>query len=421
MPRFAVLIPTRDRPDTVVRAVASVLRQPSTDLGLVVHDNSTDDATVEALADLGDPRLRVVRHPGELTMTGNWEAGLGLLDADRVMVLGDDDALMPAALPRLERLLEDPAVGVVTWDKVKYSWPQRGFDRDKLKLPPARSDRMERSGDLLGRVLRQARAYEQLPMLYSSFVPMSVLDGIRGRTGRFVGSQSPDVYSGTAISLLMPRVLRSGLPLSISGLSRWSNGANAIASPANAAAAEWRARNATAGLALHPWLPDIRGLATAVYDSVLRAADDLGVDLGRHRRSMLLQVIQHARAFDADEVLRFTEAIGHAATTDARTRRAVARALGRDPLVVRPDPAAGGAGVRPLISANGVRLDASAFGVVDVMAAAELAHHFYDWSRPPARVVDARPDPGVVRRLLVRAAEAVRHRLVGAVDSDASR
>lgn len=413
MPRFAVLIPTRDRPDTVVHAVASVLCQPTSDLEVLVHDNSTGVATLEALDRIEDRRLRVVHHAATLTMTGNWEAGLELIDAERVMVLGDDDALMPAALPTLERLLRDPTAGVVTWDKVKYSWPQRGFDRNKLKLPPVRPDRSERSRDLLDRVLRSARSYEQLPMLYSSFVPTPLLHELRGRTGRFVGSQSPDVYSGTAICLHVPRVVRSGVPLSVSGLSRWSNGANAVASPANATAADWRARNASAGLELHPWLPDVRGLATAVYDSVLRAADDLGVDLERSRPTILRQVIRESRAFNENEVLRFTEAIERAGEAHPKLNRTVRRMLAREPLTVRPDPSAERDSITPHIGPKGIQLNAARFSVADVAAAAEFAHRFYDWSRPVGPAKPARVDPGPIRRLLVRALDGMLHRLIG--------
>ena len=60
MPRISVVIPTRNRGAEVADAARAVLADPN-DLELVVVDQSTDNASVEALAQIEDDRLRVVR------------------------------------------------------------------------------------------------------------------------------------------------------------------------------------------------------------------------------------------------------------------------------------------------------------------------------------------------------------------------
>src|SRR5262249_21590538 len=61
MAQIAVVIPTRNRGAQAAEAASAVLSD-STDFELVVVDQSTDDATAEALRPLqGDPRLRVIR------------------------------------------------------------------------------------------------------------------------------------------------------------------------------------------------------------------------------------------------------------------------------------------------------------------------------------------------------------------------
>ncbi len=58
--RLAIVIPTRNRGAEAAAAARAVLADPL-DFELVVVDQSTDEATVTALAEVDDPRLRVIR------------------------------------------------------------------------------------------------------------------------------------------------------------------------------------------------------------------------------------------------------------------------------------------------------------------------------------------------------------------------
>jgi glycosyltransferase involved in cell wall biosynthesis len=59
-PTISVLIPTRNRPDKVRRAVESVLVNSFRDFELIVVDQSTNRSTEEALAAIDDSRLRYI-------------------------------------------------------------------------------------------------------------------------------------------------------------------------------------------------------------------------------------------------------------------------------------------------------------------------------------------------------------------------
>ena len=60
MPRISIVIPTRDRGAEAAAAVRAVLSDDC-DLELVVVDQSADDSCAAALAEIDDPRLRVIR------------------------------------------------------------------------------------------------------------------------------------------------------------------------------------------------------------------------------------------------------------------------------------------------------------------------------------------------------------------------
>jgi glycosyltransferase involved in cell wall biosynthesis len=97
-PEVSVVIPTCNRPDLATRAVRSALGQTWSDLEVVVVIDGPDLETEEALAAIGDPRLRVLplpergkapnaRNQGVRVATGRWTA-----------FLDDDDEWLPEKL-----------------------------------------------------------------------------------------------------------------------------------------------------------------------------------------------------------------------------------------------------------------------------------------------------------------------------------
>ena len=105
----AVIIPTYNRAGMVVQAVDSALGQTHPpDLVIVVDDGSTD-GTGNIIARYGD-RVQYLRQNN----TGKPAAlnrGMAEIDADYVLILDDDDVLLPDALERhLEFLASNPSI-----------------------------------------------------------------------------------------------------------------------------------------------------------------------------------------------------------------------------------------------------------------------------------------------------------------------
>lgn len=93
-----VVIPTRNRPHLVVRAVASALSQTyGVDKVIVVVDGP-DDATVSALAALDDPRLRTIVLPTSSGSNNARNRGATYAASEWVAFLDDDDEWLPQKL-----------------------------------------------------------------------------------------------------------------------------------------------------------------------------------------------------------------------------------------------------------------------------------------------------------------------------------
>lgn len=99
-PLFSVVIPTYNRSELVQGAVRSVLAQSFGDFEVVVSDNCSEDDTREVVNAFVDPRVRYVRTARHGVIGDSWEFARSQARGTLVMMLSDDDALVPDALAR---------------------------------------------------------------------------------------------------------------------------------------------------------------------------------------------------------------------------------------------------------------------------------------------------------------------------------
>jgi len=97
---ISVVIPTRNRPDLVQRAVRSVLNQTFSDFEIIVVIDGADWQTSQALREIGDPRLRTVEL--EQTVGGSEARNTGVRAArgEWLALLDDDDEWMSDKLTK---------------------------------------------------------------------------------------------------------------------------------------------------------------------------------------------------------------------------------------------------------------------------------------------------------------------------------
>lgn len=97
--KISVIIPTHNRPDTVIAAVRSVLAQTWRDLELFVIDVGVKDRAEDALREFSsDPRFHYVKHPVELRGGAARNIGAKLAQGQWLAFLDDDDEWFPKKL-----------------------------------------------------------------------------------------------------------------------------------------------------------------------------------------------------------------------------------------------------------------------------------------------------------------------------------
>ena len=119
-PFFSVLIPTRNRPGLVRNAILSLLAQDFKDFEVIINDNSSDDETQKVVSSFPDTRLKYAKAPRFLVTVENWNACYDRANGDYLLVLGDDDMLLPGALAQSARVIKERQAKLLSFGIVTY-------------------------------------------------------------------------------------------------------------------------------------------------------------------------------------------------------------------------------------------------------------------------------------------------------------
>lgn len=378
-PRFSIVIPTRERANTLKYALSTCLTQGYDNFEIIVCDNCSTPATKQVVESFASPNVRYVRSDRPLAMSENWELAIAHAAGEYVVVLGDDDGLLPDALADIDRILLDTGVRCLRWERVGYGWPDvpAAEYANIVSIPLIKQSKILDGRAVMRAVARSKGDYARLPMLYNSAIHSSLIGEMRARAGRVFAARSPDVFSGFAFAYLTGCYVSLGRPMSISGASAKSNGFAHFNSQGDAAVAQsFHDLNESAGLGCHPDVPDVLAVAAVVADSFLHAKDllfpgDKHLCLNRKRliANCVKEVATGMQATDVWENVR-TELRRSVAGEpellawfDANCAEWLpARALGSSAKAVRLG-----------FDGHSLHLNGAEFGATDVMGAARLS------------------------------------------------
>jgi Glycosyl transferase family 2 len=230
--RFSVIIPTCDRPATLLASLKTVVCQTYKNLQIVVQDNASDDRTAAVVTAFGDSRIAYTRLKRRVSMRENFEAGLEVSDGDYLIYLGDDDGLCLETIDRLSKIIHDHPVEMVNWAQAKYYWPSiakdgRGYLMqrfDKAFGPVSDIDLVR-----LRRKLTAGNLFHPRTMgyVYHGCISKQLIDRIKKKSkNTYFAHTIPDVFTAYANIFEAKSGVFVNHPLSIAGRSASSNGAS---------------------------------------------------------------------------------------------------------------------------------------------------------------------------------------------------
>lgn len=228
---YNVIIPTRERADTLIHSLKTAVLQKYDNLKIIVSDNYSQDNTRDVVASFSDKRIKYINTGKRVSMSRNWEFALSHVNDGYVFFMGDDDGLVPGAVKKVDELLSEYAVEAIVWKKANYGWPSciHKEAQNAFCTTLNRGVEVRNSKQMLYKIRTfdsnsEDLSYEHLPCLYNSFVSKSAIDKARNRAGFFFCSSVPDIYSAIALTSSVENYIYSFGPLSINGASGHSNG-----------------------------------------------------------------------------------------------------------------------------------------------------------------------------------------------------
>lgn len=230
--KFSVLLPTRNRLEYLRYAVESVRRQDYDDWEIIVSDNCSEDDIQGFVKGLGDDRVRYFRTSSFVPVTDNWNNALDQSDGDYVVMLGDDDGLLPGYFSTLlESFVQHQDPDFVYVSALFYAYPgvmpdePDGFlkqDRNAffVKDAPAWLDKE--------RAIEIAQGYLDFRMPVASNMQFSLISRRKieelSVDGQFFHSPYPDFYATPMLFMASERILIHPKPLVVIGITPKSYG-----------------------------------------------------------------------------------------------------------------------------------------------------------------------------------------------------
>jgi len=103
---ISIGLPTYNRCEYLSKSIESVLSQSYRNIELIISDNNSQDGTAKLLNNVTDSRVRILRQPENVGMTGNWNQCLSAANGEFFLLLSDDDLLEPNAIEMMVAGLE---------------------------------------------------------------------------------------------------------------------------------------------------------------------------------------------------------------------------------------------------------------------------------------------------------------------------
>lgn len=104
--KYSVLLPTKNGGPYLKNCIDSVLGQGYQNIELIISDNANDDQTSEIVDSYkNDSRLVSVRLDTTVNVTKNWNTALEASTGEYILMIGDDDILLPGYFDALDKII----------------------------------------------------------------------------------------------------------------------------------------------------------------------------------------------------------------------------------------------------------------------------------------------------------------------------
>lgn len=232
--RISIAIPTRERAEFLAASLRTCVAIKDPGIEIIVSDNASEDNTRAVVAGFNDPRIRYVHTGKRLSQRQNFENALNASSGEYVMMIGDDDAVLPGQFARLRAILEAQKPEALSWPSVFYQWPaahkRAGGGMLRLRKELLFGNAFNRTREEQTRAICDLeRTREDFsPKLYHGVLSREVIERLRAKTGEVIMGGQIDAYIATAALAVMERYLYIRHPFTVMAMGPKSGGSSVL-------------------------------------------------------------------------------------------------------------------------------------------------------------------------------------------------
>ncbi|BAP39190.1 hypothetical protein AS4_42500 [Acinetobacter guillouiae] len=224
-PLISVAIATKNREKYCIEAIKSILRYKNPEIEIAISDNSATDEVKKFVEELDSIALKYTYHGEDnISSIENFNRAMELTTGHYVMLIGDDDSILPKAIEIAQWAKENDIDSICSKEALTYYWPH-ALDQypNGLMISPSSTGKITKIdfrkhlNELLENGLQLYLLYP-LPKTYHGLVKRSLMEEIKQKVGHYYGGLSPDLYSSIAVSCVAKNHYIIDEPLSIAGV-----------------------------------------------------------------------------------------------------------------------------------------------------------------------------------------------------------
>jgi len=232
VPKFSIVIPTRNRAYTLYYTLKTCLNQYGfDDYEIVVSDNFSEDNTAEMIKELNSDKIKYYKTDKTLSMVSSWNFAISKATGEYVLFLGSDDAIHSHGLYFLNKIISITREKVVCCPENFYYWPDHIATYSNMQwLRKKNINNIINAREYVKKIANEHINKGILfPNIYNkSVVHKSLINDLIDKTGFVFDSIGPDVYFGFAISAIIDNYIAIEIPFILQGLSGKSTAKSSI-------------------------------------------------------------------------------------------------------------------------------------------------------------------------------------------------
>ena len=223
MPKFSIVIPTRNRAHTLYYTLKTCLNQYGfDDYEIVVSDNCCEDNTAEMVKELNSDKIKYFKTDCVLSMTDNYNFAMSKTKGEYVLYIGSDDAIFTHGLYFLDKIISITGEKMICWIQNLYHWPD--FINSALKnilfLQKKNTNIMINTKECIRKIVKELINFDTWPNIHAgAIVHKSLINDLINKTGFVFDSIDSDAYFGFAISSMIDHYIIFGTPICLNAYS----------------------------------------------------------------------------------------------------------------------------------------------------------------------------------------------------------